>query len=79
MKKLYFVMDLKHKKNDLHYPVVCVVYDGEPCADRIKKWAGPDHNIVNYCICDTKKRAREICESMRDNYKKQNMLEFMQF
>lgn len=79
MKKLYFVLDTMNTKNGLHYPVVCPVNDDqEYIIQRLNRWAGDDHKIVNSIVYTTKKAAGEMCELWRRHYQGFNNLEFVE-
>lgn len=75
MRKQYFVLDTINPETKLFYPVVCPV--AVECDNVIKKleaWAGK-YEIIAAMLCDTKKRAFEICEAWRRDHQEQNNID----
>lgn len=65
MKRKYFVLDTMNPDNNLYYTVVCPVsVECDNVMSKLQSWSGK--NIIKFSmLCDTKKRAAEICESWR--------------
>ena len=75
MKYKYIVMDTI--KDGSYYPVVCpVAVECDNIYKKIQAWAGK-YEIIAAMLCDTKKRAFEICEIWRADHQTQNNLDSM--
>ncbi len=75
MKKQYFVLDTINPETKLYYPVVCPVgveYDN--VIQKLEGWASP-YEIITAMLCDTKKRAFEVCEFLRRDHQDQGNID----
>lgn len=75
MKKQYFVLDTINPETRLFYPVVCpVAVEHDNVIKKLEGWAGK-YEIIAAMLCDTKKRAVEICEAWRRDHQDQGNID----
>lgn len=69
MKRKYFVLDTMNPTTELYYTVVCpVTIEYDNVIKKLENWAG-SYKIIAAMLCDTKKRAFEICDAWRQGHK----------
>lgn len=75
MRKQYFVLDTINPETRLFYPVVCpVAVEHDNVIKKLEGWAGK-YEIIAAMLCDTKKRAVEICEAWRRDHQDQGNID----
>ena len=69
-------MDTINPETSLYYTVVCPIRTNhDNVLSALESWAGC-YNIVSVMVCDTKKRACEICETWRAAHEINNERDF---
>ena len=72
MGKAYFVLNTE--RNNKYYPVICPVEYGEDeVFTKLNMWIG-NYEIRSVFVYNTKKKANEFCQYLRDLYREKGEL-----
>lgn len=70
MKNGYCVLNTYNSENGTYYPVICpVTFDETNILYRTQQWAGENYQLLDVRVASTKKKAKELCEMWRSQYK----------